>query len=68
MLLHSNPSQICKQSSDIDNQALVTAAHIMPVTVATTQDSLQGALTFSRSMYLKVPLIADWQMIAQHSE
>ena len=34
--------------------------------MATTLGSTAGALAFSRDMFVKVPLITDWQTIAQH--
>jgi hypothetical protein len=38
--------------------------HAMQTTVATTLGSVPGALTFSRDLFLNVPLIADWHAIA----
>ena len=37
-------------------------------TIATTIGSTPGSLTFSRDMFLNIPLIADWQSIAQRRE
>jgi hypothetical protein len=40
----------------------------MGTTVATTLESMLGALAFARDMFLNVPLIADWQAIAHNCE
>jgi hypothetical protein len=37
--------------------------HAMQTTVATTVGSSPGSLAFARDMFLKVPLITDWQAI-----
>jgi hypothetical protein len=37
--------------------------HAMQTTVATTVGSSPGSLAFARGMFLKVPLIIDWQAI-----
>eukprot|EP00957_Ditylum_brightwellii_P017992 1356034-Ditylum_brightwellii.AAC.1 len=34
----------------------------------TTLGGTPGSLAFSRDMFLNIPLIADWQAIAQHHE
>eukprot|EP00804_Cyclotella_cryptica_P012766 CCRYP_010537-RA/>CCRYP_010537-RA protein AED:0.46 eAED:0.51 QI:0/-1/0/1/-1/0/1/0/78 len=47
------------QARDAIHNALVTAMQ-----VATTLGSAPGALAFSRDMFLNVPLIAVWQVIA----
>ena len=39
--------------------------HAMRVNVATTLNSSPGALVYGRDMFLDVPLIADWQAIAE---
>jgi hypothetical protein len=40
----------------------------MQTTVATTVGSSPGSLAFARDMFLKVPLIADWQAITHACE
>jgi len=67
-LLYSNPPQNMAQARDIIDSALATAMHAMRTTVATTLGSTPGALAFSRDMFLNVPLVADWQTIAQNRE
>jgi hypothetical protein len=37
--------------------------HAIQTTVATTIGSTPGSLAFARDMFLKVPLITDWQAI-----
>jgi hypothetical protein len=66
VLFYSNPPQNFTQARDIVNQALATAMHAMQVKIATTLNTMPGALTFSCDMFLNVPLIADWQTIARH--
>ena len=39
--------------------------HAMRVNVATTLNSSPGVLVYGRDMFLDVPLIADWQAIAE---
>ena len=66
--IHSNPPQNMTQARDMVDEALANAMHAMRTTVATTLGSTPGALAFSRDMFLNIPLIADWQAIAQHRE
>ena len=56
------------QARDIIDDALATAMHAMRTTIATILGSTPGALAFGRDMFLNVPLIADWQIIARHRE
>ena len=42
--------------------------HAMHTTVATTLGSAPESLAFAQDMFLKVPLIADWQAIARLRE
>ena len=65
-VLHSNPPANLTTAKDIVDDALYTAMHAMRTTVATTLGSSPGALVFGRDMFLNVPLIADWQVIAQN--
>ena len=66
--IHSNPPQNMNQARDMIDESLANAMHAMRTTVATTLGSTPGALAFSRDMFLNIPLIADWQAIAQHRE
>jgi len=68
MLLYSNPPQNMTQARDIIDSTLATVIHAMRTIMATTLDSISNALAFSRDMFLNVPLVADWQTIAQHRE
>ncbi len=56
------------QARDIIDDALATAMHAMQTTVATSLGSMSGALAFAWDMFLNVPLIADWQVIARTPE
>jgi len=40
----------------------------MRTTVATTLGSTPGVLEFSRDIFLNVPLVGDWQTVAQNRE
>jgi hypothetical protein len=42
--------------------------HAMQTTVATTIGSSPGSLALARGMFLKVPLIIDWQTITHTCE
>jgi hypothetical protein len=42
--------------------------HAMQTTVATTVGSSPGSFAFARDMFLKVPLITDWQAITHACE
>ncbi len=68
ILVHTNPPRNMTQPRDIIDNALATAMHAMQTTVATTLGSTPGALAFAQDMFLKVPLIADWQAIARTCE
>jgi hypothetical protein len=59
-LVHTSPPRNMTQARDIINE-LATAMHAMQTTVATTVGSSPGSLAFARDMFLKVPLITDWQ-------
>ncbi len=56
------------QARDIIDNALATAMHAMQTTIATTLGSTPGALAFAQDMFLSMPLIADWQVIARTRE
>ncbi len=67
-LVHTHPSCNMTQARDIIDDALATAIHAMQTTVATTLGSTSGALAFAQDMFLNMPLIADWQVIAHTHE
>ena len=67
-LLYSNPPQNMTQAREIIDQALATAMHATRTTIMTTLGGTPGSLAFSRDMFLNIPLIADWQTIAQRRE
>ena len=67
-LLYSNLPKNMSQAKDIMDAAFSTAMHAMRCTIATTIGSTPGSLAFSRDMFLNIPLIADWQSIAQRRE
>jgi hypothetical protein len=51
------------QARDITDEAFATAMHAMQTIVAATVGSSPGSLAFARDMFLKLPLITDWQAI-----
>jgi hypothetical protein len=42
--------------------------HAMQTTIATTVGRSPGSLAFARDMFLKAPLITDWQAITHTCE
>ena len=68
VLIHGNPPKTMSKAKDIVDEALATAMHAMRTTVSTTLGSAPGSLAFARDMFLNVPLVADWQMIARKRE
>jgi hypothetical protein len=66
VLIYGNPPKTMSKAKDIVDEALATAMHAMRTTVATTLGSTPGSLAFiARDVFLNVPLVADWQTIAQ---
>ena len=63
-LMYSNPPHNMTQARDIVDQALALAMHAMRTTVAITLGSTPCALAFRRDVFLKIPLVANWQAIA----
>ena len=68
VLFYSNPPKNMTQARDIMDDALATAMHAMRTVVATSLGSTPGALTFSRDMWLNIPLVADWKVITHAQE
>jgi hypothetical protein len=64
-LVHIIPPQNMAQARDIIDDALDTTMHAMHTTVGTTLCNASGSLVFVQDMFLNVPLIADWQVIAR---
>jgi hypothetical protein len=50
------------------DKTLATAMHAMQASVSTTLGSSPRALVFGRDMFLNIPLVADWHLIAQRRE
>jgi len=67
-IVHSNPPRTCQQANRLVDDALATAMYAMRTTIATTIGSSPGSLAFARDMFLNVPLVADWQLIARTRE
>jgi hypothetical protein len=51
------------QARDIKDEALATVMHAMQITIATTVGSTPGSFPFAQDMFLKLPLITDWQAV-----
>jgi hypothetical protein len=67
-LCNTNPPRNMNRARSIVDSALATAMHAMRTNVTTTLGSSPGALVFNRDMFLNVPLIADWHLIARRRE
>jgi hypothetical protein len=67
MIYTDSPNTVTEARRLVD-KALATAMHAMCASVSTTLGSLPGALVFGRDMFLNIPLIADWHLIAQRRE
>jgi hypothetical protein len=67
-LVHTNPPRNMTQGRNIIDDAVAIVMHAMQTTVATTLGSTPSALAIAQDMFLNVPLIADWQVIARTYE
>ena len=67
-LLNTNIPNNLAEANDIIDDALATAMHAMRAGIASSLNSAPGALAFGRDMFLNVPLIADWHLIATRRE
>ena len=67
-ILHTNPPRTVTKAKELVDSALATAMHAMRASVSTTLGASPGALVFSQDMFLNIPLIADWHLIAQRQE
>ncbi len=67
-LVHASPPRNMTQARDMINEALATVMHAMQTTIATTVRSTPGFLAFAQDMFLKLPLITDWQAITRTCE
>ncbi len=65
-LVHTSPPHNMAQVNIIIK--LATATHALQTTVATTVGVSSGFLVFAQDMFLKVPLITDWQAITHACE
>ena len=67
-LLHTNPPRTVSEANDMVDSALATAQHAMRASVSTTLGTSPGTGVFGRDMFLNIPLIADWNLLAQRRE
>ena len=67
-MIYTDPPHTVTEAKKLVDKALATAMHAMRASVSTTLGSSPGALVFGRDMFLNIPLIADWQLIAQRRE
>ena len=66
--IYTNPPHNVTEARQLVDDALASAMHAMRASVSTTLGSSPGALVFGRDMFLNIPLIADWHLIAQKRE
>jgi transposase InsO family protein len=67
-ILHTDPPRNKTEAKALVDSALATAQHAMRASISTTLGASPGSLVFSRDMFLNIPLIADWHLIAQRRE
>ena len=67
-VVHSTKPRNTKHARDMVDDALSTAAHAMRSSINTALKASPGALVYSRDMFLNIPMIADWHLIAQRRE
>jgi len=67
-LMYSNPPKDADGACGMIDSALAIAMHAMRTNIASTLESSPGALVFNRDMFLNLPLIADWHLIAKRRE
>lgn len=67
-ILHTDPPHTVTEARALVDSALATAMHAMRASISTTLGGSPGSLVFSRDMFLNIPLIADWHLIAQRRE
>ena len=66
--LYSNPPQNTTQLRDLIDLSLAPAMNATRDTIATNLGISPGDIAFTRYMFLKTPLISDWQSIQKHRE
>ena len=64
-MIYTDPPHTVTEVKRLVDKALATAMHAMRASVSTTLSSSPGALVFGRDMFLNIPLVADWHLIAQ---
>jgi hypothetical protein len=67
-MIYTDPPHTVTEAKRLVDKALATAMHAMRASVSTMLGSLPGALVFGRDMFLNIPLIANWHLIAQRRE
>jgi hypothetical protein len=67
-LVHTTPPEDVTSARRLVDEALSTAQHALRAAVSTALGSSPGALVFGRDMFLDVPMIADWHLIARRRE
>lgn len=67
-LVHTTPPEDVTSARNLVDEALSTAQHALRAAVSTALGSSPGALVFGRDMFLDVPMIADWHLIARRRE
>ena len=67
-LIYTNPSRNVTEARALVDSALATAMHAMRATISTALGGALGALVFGRDMFLNIPLMTDWHLIARNRE
>jgi transposase InsO family protein len=67
-LVHTTPPEDVTSAKRLVDEALSTTQHALRAAVSTALGSSPGALVFGRDMFLDVPMIADWHLIARRRE
>ena len=66
LLVHALPPQTVEDSNSLVDEALAMVMQTMHTNVMATLNGSPGSLVFRRDMFLNIPLIADWHVIAKH--
>jgi hypothetical protein len=67
-MIYTDPPHTVTEARRLVDKALATEMHAMQASDSTTLGSLPGALVIGRDMFLNIPLIANWHLIAQRRE
>ena len=68
-LVHDNPSRGTRQVNDLVDEILSITQHqhALICSVHSTLGGSPGSLLFNRDVFLNVPLITDWDLLAKRT-